>query len=102
MATAVTAKRIITIMRTDDDALARLRLLQLASPTLPIGAFTYSQGFRAPNLADLAKLTPGFVGADLVCPPARLVLTLFGFRPGCLEPGTWNLEPLHCPHVTCR
>lgn len=33
-----------TIMPTD--ALARLRLLQLASPTLPIGAFTYSQGLE--------------------------------------------------------
>ena len=29
-----------------DDALARLRLLQLTSPTLPTGAFTYSQGLE--------------------------------------------------------
>ena len=28
------------------DPLGRLRLLQLASPTLPIGAFTYSQGLE--------------------------------------------------------
>jgi urease accessory protein len=28
------------------DALGRLRLFQLASPTLPIGAFTYSQGLE--------------------------------------------------------
>jgi urease accessory protein len=33
-------------MRTDIDALARLRLLQLVSPTLPVGAFTYSQGME--------------------------------------------------------
>ncbi len=29
------------------DALARLRLLQLASPTLPVGAYSYSQGLEA-------------------------------------------------------
>lgn len=29
-----------------DDPLARLRLMQLVSPTLPIGAFTYSQGLE--------------------------------------------------------
>ena len=35
---------ITTIM--DTDPLARLRLLQLTSPALPIGAFTYSQGLE--------------------------------------------------------
>ena len=36
------------IMRTNQDtkALAQLRLMQLVSPSLPIGAFTYSQGLE--------------------------------------------------------
>jgi len=33
-------------MDTDTDSLARLRLMQLVSPALPIGAFTYSQGIE--------------------------------------------------------
>ena len=35
-----------TITTMDTDPLARLRLLQLTSPALPIGAFTYSQGLE--------------------------------------------------------
>lgn len=31
---------------TTDNSLARLRLLQLVSPSLPVGAFTYSQGLE--------------------------------------------------------
>lgn len=33
-------------MPTESDHLARLRLMQLVSPALPIGAFTYSQGLE--------------------------------------------------------
>lgn len=44
-AVRVTHTRMGTVMTTTTDpALARLRLLHLVSPTLPVGAFTYSQG----------------------------------------------------------
>jgi urease accessory protein len=33
-------------MNTETDVLARLRLMQLVSPALPVGAFTYSQGLE--------------------------------------------------------
>ena len=36
----------ITVMNTTDGGLAQLRLLHLVSPSLPIGAFTYSQGLE--------------------------------------------------------
>jgi urease accessory protein len=36
----------LTIMITDVDSLAQLRLLQLLSPVLPVGSFTYSQGLE--------------------------------------------------------
>jgi urease accessory protein len=35
-----------TTMNTDADALAHLRLMQLVSPALPVGGFTYSQGLE--------------------------------------------------------
>ena len=39
-------RRAIATTPMPTDPLGRLRLLQLASPTLPIGAFTYSQGLE--------------------------------------------------------
>jgi len=36
----------ILIINMTDDALARLRLLQLVSPSLPVGGFSYSQGLE--------------------------------------------------------
>ena len=43
----LTTATTITVMTTEASSLARLRLLQLASPTLPVGAYSYSQGLEA-------------------------------------------------------
>ncbi len=41
-----TTRLCIAPMNTADDAQARLRLLQLTSPALPVGAYAYSQGLE--------------------------------------------------------
>lgn len=40
------ATQMMRMLSVQDDPLARLRLLQLVSPSLPVGGFTYSQGLE--------------------------------------------------------
>lgn len=52
MATAIT---IICIPTNEPRAMSLVRLLQLASPTLPVGAYSYSQGLEAAVEAGIVK-----------------------------------------------
>jgi urease accessory protein len=74
----------ITIMPADPAALARLRLLQLTSPALPIGAFTYSQGIEwaveagwVRSAADLQDWLAGLIDDGLATLELPILLRLY-------------------------
>ena len=69
-----TAMPMVTGMPTESSPLARLRLLQLCSPSLPIGGFTYSQGLEyaveagwVRDLADAEDWLTGLLQEGLRC-----------------------------------
>jgi urease accessory protein len=59
-----------------NERLARLRLLQLASPSLPVGAYSYSQGLEAAIEADIVRDAPS--AADWI--GDVLALSVAGFE----------------------
>ena len=99
----VTTTGMDTVTDTDQVAggagLALLRLLQLASPALPIGAFAYSQGREAAVEARLVvdeASAFAWIGGLMTGPVARLDLPLFlrlhtAFAAGQVpDAGRWN------------
>lgn len=83
------AIRMATFMLTETEsvgsaALARLRLMQLVSPTLPIGAFSYSQGLEmavecawVTDLASFEDWMQGLLEDGLACLDLPVLLRLY-------------------------